>query len=299
MRAQIPACEKTKSLQQQSRDLARADEYSKIMEIDAMIPYETGTEDEVSLHDNFGLATNDEREANQDHNILYTLSGIDMEFDQNTPSSWRIDERLLLASSSLTMNFLTERSQLGHEQEECNDEGCYPEDTLNYDVDLEAFGSPFSPRPPSYFGRTSEPNSEADSEAHRSSWDFDLADTSLPPLTSMRELVGVGPGNYSDRSDFGLDNEYHNDFGEGHDANDPQRQRSMSLISYSDWRSDEDEDMGPFSELSFQPTGHDRQPDDDGMYGEPELGQRPQDCIWPSEVLSGSEIDLYEDDQIE
>ncbi|KAJ0302298.1 uncharacterized protein N0V96_001672 [Colletotrichum fioriniae] len=262
-----------------------------------MITYGAGPEDEASLHDEFGLATNDEREANQDCNTLDTLSDIDREFDQNTPPSWRIDERLLWSSSPLTMNLLTERSELENEQEEFDDEVCYPEDTLNYDVDLEALGSPFSPRLLSYFGSPSEPNSEADSEAHRPSWAFDSADTSLPTVNSTRELVGFGPGSYSDQSDFDLYNEDKNDFGKGHDAYDPQRQRSTSLISYSDWRSDEDEGEGLVSELSFQPTSHDRQPDDDGMYGEPELGRRPQDYIWSSEVFSGSEIDLYDNDQ--
>lgn len=297
MRAQIPACKETKPSQQHSRELARLYEPSRVLELNTMITYGAGPEDEASLHDEFGLATNDEREANQDCNTLDTLSDIDREFDQNTPPSWRIDERLLWSSSPLTMNLLTERSELENEQEEFDDEVCYPEDTLNYDVDLEALGSPFSPRLLSYFGSPSEPNSEADSEAHRPSWAFDSADTSLPTVNSTRELVGFGPGSYSDQSDFDLYNEDKNDFGKGHDAYDPQRQRSTSLISYSDWRSDEDEGEGLVSELSFQPTSHDRQPDDDGMYGEPELGRRPQDYIWSSEVFSGSEIDLYDNDQ--
>ncbi|KXH48100.1 hypothetical protein CNYM01_09205 [Colletotrichum nymphaeae SA-01] len=256
------------------------------------------SEDEASLHEEISLAANDGCEVNQDRDILETLSDIDMEFDQNTAPSWTVDENPPLPSSPLTMNFLMDRSELRHEHEAFDDEDGYPEDISDYETHLEAYSSLLLPRPSSYFARTSEPNSEADSEAHRPNQAFNLADTSPPPLISLRELVAVGPASYSDRSNFGPD-EGENDFGEGHDTNDYQRQWSISLVSYCDWRGDEDEDEGPLSELSFQPTSHDRQPDDDdGTYGEPEVGRRPLDYIWPSEVFSGSEIDLY-DDQIE
>ncbi|KAI3555454.1 hypothetical protein CABS03_02998 [Colletotrichum abscissum] len=267
IRAQIPACEETKFSQQQFRGLTRPEEYSRVPAIDAMIAYGTMSKDEASLHEETSLATNDGCEVNQGRDVLETLSDIDMEFDQNTSPSWTVDENPLLPSSPLTMNLLMDRSELRHEHEAFDDEDGYPEG------------------PSSYFVRTSEPNSEADSEGHTPNQAFNLADTSLPPLISLRELVAVGPASYSDRSNFGPDNG-ENDFGEGHHANDHQRQRSISLVSYCDWQSDEDEDKGPLSELSFQPTRHDRQADDD------------DDGIWPSEVFSGSEIDLY-DDQIE
>ncbi|KAK1478635.1 hypothetical protein CABS01_14821 [Colletotrichum abscissum] len=285
IRAQIPACEETKFSQQQFRGLTRPEEYSRVPAIDAMIAYGTMSKDEASLHEETSLATNDGCEVNQGRDVLETLSDIDMEFDQNTSPSWTVDENPLLPSSPLTMNLLMDRSELRHEHEAFDDEDGYPEDISDYETHLEAYSSPLSPRPSSYFVRTSEPNSEADSEGHTPNQAFNLADTSLPPLISLRELVAVGPASYSDRSNFGPDNG-ENDFGEGHHANDHQRQRSISLVSYCDWQSDEDEDKGPLSELSFQPTRHDRQADDD------------DDGIWPSEVFSGSEIDLY-DDQIE
>ncbi|KAG7072316.1 hypothetical protein JMJ76_0005172 [Colletotrichum scovillei] len=298
LRAHIPACEETKFSQQQSRGLGRPEEHSRVPAIDAMIAYGTMSEDEASLHEEIGFATNDGCEVNQDRDVLETVSDIDMEFDQDTPPSWTIDDNPLLPSSPLTMKSLRDWSELRHEHEAFDDEDGYPEDISDYETHLEAYGSPFSPLPSSYFGRTSEPNSEADLEAHRPNQAFNLADTSMPPLVSLRELVAAGPASYSDQSNFGPDNG-ETDFGEGHDASDYQRQRSISRISYSDWRNDEDEDEGPFSELSFQPTSHDRQPDDDdGICGESELGRRPLDYIWPSEVFSGSEIDLY-DDQIE
>ncbi|KXH48129.1 hypothetical protein CSIM01_08681 [Colletotrichum simmondsii] len=298
MRAQMPACEETKFSQQQSRELERLEEYPRVPAIDAMNAYGITSEDEASLHEEIGLTTNDGCEVNEDRDIPETLSDIDMEFDQNTPPSWTVDENPLLPSSPLTMTFPMDRNELRHEHEAFDDEDGYPEDISDHETHLEAHGSPLSPRPSSYFGITSEPNSEAESEAHKPNQAFNLADTSLPPYISLRGLVAVGPASYSDRSNFSPDMDEH-DLGEGYDANDHQRQQSISLISYSDWRSDEDEDEVPFSELSFHPISHDRQPDDDdGMYGEPELVRRPLDYIWPSEVFSGSEIDLY-DDQIE
>ncbi|KXH68217.1 hypothetical protein CSAL01_08277 [Colletotrichum salicis] len=301
MRGQIPPFEEAKFAQQQPRELAtHPDETSRDPSFDFMTYHGARSEDEASLRDELDLATNDELQANQHRNILETLSDIDIEFGQNKDPSWTVDENSFLSSSPLTMKFLADRSELEDEQEDCDDEGCYPEDISNYDVNLEASGALCSPLPLSCFGGPSDPNNEADPEAHRQGWAFDLADTSLPPLHSTRELVRDTPGSYSDWSNSGLNMEDENDFAAGYDADGPQRLRSTSLVSYSDWRSDEDK--GPLSELSFQTTSNDRQPDGDEIYGGSEFGgweTTPQDYMWPREVFPGSEIDLDEDDQIE
>ncbi|KAK1639850.1 hypothetical protein BDP81DRAFT_184572 [Colletotrichum phormii] len=301
MRGQIPPFEEAKFAQQQPRELAtHPDETSRDLSFDSMASYGARSEDEASLRDELDLATNDELQAYQHRNILETLSDVDTDFGQNIAPSRTVDENSFLSSSPLTMKFLADRSELEDEQEECDDEGGYPEDISNYNVNLEAFGSLCSPLPLSCFGGPSDPNNEADIEAHRPGWAFDLADASLPPLHSTRELVRRTPGSHSDWSNSGLNMEDENDFGAGFDADDPPRLRSTSLVSYSDWRSDEDK--GPLSELSFQTTSNDRQPDGDEIYGEPEFGRWetiPQDHVWPNEVFSGSEIDLDEDNQIE
>ncbi|KAL2882385.1 hypothetical protein SGCOL_002125 [Colletotrichum sp. CLE4] len=198
------------------------------------------------------------------------------------------------------MKFPADRSEPEDEQEECDDEGCYPEDNSNHDVNQEAFGSLWSPLPLSNFGGPSDPDNEADPEANRPGWAFDLADASLPPLHLTREIVRGTPGSYSDSSNSGLSMEDEIDFRAGYGADDPQRLGSTSFVSYSDWRSDEDK--GPLSELSFQTTSNDRQTDGDEIFGGLDFGRYetiPQDYMSPSEVFSGSEIDLDEDDQIE
>ncbi|OHE99212.1 hypothetical protein CORC01_05493 [Colletotrichum orchidophilum] len=280
MRTHLPAFDETKSSQQQrSEPATRIGEIPELLDLDAMTPYEDRAEDELSISVESGFVADEELETNQARHIQDSLSDTDMDFGQNTPSSWMIDESLCLSSPPPTFNLHADRSELGDEREENNDEGRYPEDPI------------------SDFGETHDSRNVVDLEAHGLIRAIDLMDTSRLILHSTHPLASTTSGGCSDWSNASVDFGDEEDFGIGYFADGSYGQSLTSPQRYSDWQRDEGEGLS--SEVSFQEARPDHLPDDHEIHGEPELGHGEDICqgyTWPNESFSENKTAHFEEE---